>query len=39
MKRVAMVINERKRRMEGISKVSIWQETVENWKVIDNLKY
>ena len=33
---VAMVINERKKRMEDISKVSLWQETVENWKVFLN---
>ena len=33
MKEVALLINERKRRMENIGKAGVWQETIENWKV------
>lgn len=33
MTQVAMVINERKRRMESVCTISKWQESVDNWKV------
>ena len=33
MTEVAVLINERKRRMESIGKISLWQDSVENWRV------
>lgn len=33
MKEVAMLINERKRRLENIGQVAVWQEIIDNWKV------
>ena len=37
MKGVARMINERKRRMENIKKISLWQSTIVNWQVRDIL--
>lgn len=33
MKKIAALINERKRKMESIEKLSAWQQTVEDWQV------
>lgn len=33
MKKSAALINERKRKMESIEKLSAWQQTVEDWQV------
>lgn len=33
MKKIAMLINERKRKMESIEKLAYWQTTVEDWQV------
>ena len=33
MKKIACLINERKRRMESIEKIAQWQATVEDWEV------
>ena len=34
MKDVAMLINERKRRMENIGKIGHWQYSIVDWKVL-----
>jgi len=34
MKDVAGMINERKRQMENIKKISMWQSTILNWQVM-----
>jgi len=33
MKKIAALINERKRKMESIEKLARWQQTVEDWQV------
>lgn len=33
MKNVAVLINERKRRMESLEKLALWQQRVEGWDV------
>lgn len=33
MKNVAAFINERKRKVENISKIAKWQSTIEGWEV------
>lgn len=33
MKKIATLINERKRKMESIEKLAYWQTTVEDWQV------
>ena len=33
MKQIAVLINERKRKMESIEKLAEWQESVEDWQV------
>lgn len=33
MKKVARLINERKRRLENIDKIAQWQSSVEDWEV------
>jgi hypothetical protein len=33
MKGIASLINERKRRMESMEKIALWQITVEGWQV------
>ena len=33
MRDVAILINERKRRMENVGMIGFWQETIESWKV------
>jgi Rho guanine nucleotide exchange factor 4 len=33
MKKIAALINERKRKMESIEKLARWQLTVEDWQV------
>lgn len=35
MKKIAALINERKRRMESIEKIAAWQRTVEDWEVMN----
>ncbi|ELT97753.1 hypothetical protein CAPTEDRAFT_180035 [Capitella teleta] len=32
MKQIALLINERKRKMESLEKLAEWQDTVENWQ-------
>ena len=36
MKKIATLINERKRKMESIEKLAYWQTTVEDWQVCIN---
>ncbi|XP_064615813.1 LOW QUALITY PROTEIN: uncharacterized protein LOC135479839 [Liolophura sinensis] len=38
MKRIACLINERKRKMESIAKISAWQQSVEDWEGSDLLE-
>ena len=33
MRQIAVLINERKRKMESIEKLAEWQESVEDWQV------
>ena len=33
MKRIAVLINERKRKMESLQKLEEWQELVQDWEV------
>ena len=33
MRRMATLINERKRKLESIEKIAQWQATVEEWEV------
>lgn len=33
MKNVAQLINERKRRLENITKIAQWQSSIEDWEV------
>lgn len=33
MTQVAILINERKRRMESLGRIKTWQDSIENWKV------
>lgn len=37
MKKIATLINERKRKMESIEKLAYWQTTVEDWQVSFNV--
>lgn len=37
MRDVAMLINERKRRMESLEKLAAWQQRVEGWEVSHKL--
>lgn len=37
MRDVAVLINERKRRMESLEKLAAWQQRVEGWEVIHNV--
>ena len=34
MKEIAVMINERKRKMESVEKIATWQDTLEDWEVI-----
>ena len=36
MTQVAVLINERKRRIEDLGRIKNWQDSVENWKVSHN---
>ena len=33
MKEIAMMINERKRKMESVEKLAAWQNSLEDWEV------
>ncbi|KAL5004392.1 hypothetical protein ScPMuIL_017848 [Solemya velum] len=37
MKKIAALINERKRKMESIEKLAVWQQSVEDWEGCDLL--
>ena len=37
MKRMATLINERKRKLESIEKIAQWQAAVDEWEVIANI--
>lgn len=37
MRNVAVLINERKRRMESLEKLAAWQQRVEGWEVSHTL--
>jgi hypothetical protein len=38
MRKIATLINERKRKMESIEKIAVWQHSVVDWEVTILLK-
>lgn len=34
MKNIAAMINEKKRRLEGLQKIALWQKNVDGWRVL-----